>query len=78
MFASAQLSDQDESNSVREIKLWFPEQQQSPTCPFLILILADFSVLLYQSLADFDERAHERYRFKLIDSHVLIKPKIVP
>ena len=76
MFASAQLADQDESNSVREIKLWFPEQ--SPNCPILMLILADFSVLLYQSLAEFDEKAHEKFRFKLVDSHVLIKPKIVP
>ena len=76
MFASAQLSDQDESNSVREIKLWLPEQ--SPNCPILMLILADFSVLLYQSLAEFDEKAHEKFRFKLVDSHVLIKPKIVP
>ena len=44
----------------------------------MILILADSSVLLYQSFSTFDEESHEKFRFKLVDSHVLIKPKSIP
>lgn len=68
------LSEQEATNSVREIKLWFSEPQ--PASPYLILILADFSVLLYRSFSSFDELSKERFRFKMIDSHTLIKPRI--
>ena len=42
-----------------------------------MFIFADFSVLLYKSFSTFDEEHQERFRFKLVDSHVLIKPRFL-
>ena len=68
-----------EQNSVREVHLWYPEAIDDLRRPILIIILADFSVNLYQGITfGEDSPSKERFRFKLVDSHVLIKPRCAP
>ena len=68
-------NDTTQANTVREMKLWYPEQ--APERPVLITVMADTTVMMYQNLPCFEEERQERFRFKLVDSHVLIRPRSV-
>ena len=57
------------------MKLWYP---QDSTVPLLILVCDDYQVMLYQGISNFDEESQERFRFKIVESHVLIAPRINP
>ena len=58
---------------MREVKLW-----RSEGILVLVMMLTDASVMVYKQLEYFEALSSERFRFKLTQSHVLMKPKLEP
>lgn len=74
LFNGAASDGPQNGNTVRELKLWYPEQAPAER-PVLIALMADASIMIYQNMPCFEGQAQEKFRFKLVDSHVLIRPK---
>ena len=72
LFASSDYID-SLAPDVQEIKLWYPES--TPRRPLLIILLEDQSVMVYQSCHHSEQ---SRFRFKLVESHILVRPKRQP
>ena len=68
--AASAYDDMSNIQTIRELKLWKSEGKL-----LLILMLSDATVMVYQQIDYFEEKLNEKFRFKLLQSHVLMKPK---
>ena len=68
--AASAYDDTSDIHTIRELKLWKSEGKL-----LLVIMLSDATVMVYEQVAYFEEKAVEHFRFKLHHSHVLMKPK---
>lgn len=75
-YTSIELASFEPAPNVSSVQLWYPKVSSNDVNPILIIVLEDAHVMLYQSYSSFNQLQQERFRFKLIDSHILIRPTL--